>query len=199
MGNIKITTKDIETPLFNNELFSQKYMEQLKEVLCHSKFWKTIYDNCESIVEVTDYYNLVTQTTRMGVTFFDWWLELENPVEIAKFIESRPTNEMKLEHIDKIIKKNMTGKYPNPLPKNDEYKTFEGRWRAKRCANGNWVYGFLKEDKNGRQYILNENSFCEQANIITGYKYAELAFIVPETLERYPVDKEPEYINNEEE
>ena len=67
----------------------------------------------------------------------------------------------------------------------------DGRYRARRNKNSNFVYGFLIKDKNGKILgILNENT----PYYFDGrFSYAELAFIDASTLEKWCEDAPAEY------
>lgn len=66
-----------------------------------------------------------------------------------------------------------------------------GRYRARRNKNSNFVYGFLIKDKDGKILgILNENT----PYYFNGrFSYAELAFIDTSTLEKWHEDAPAEY------
>ena len=97
--------------------------------------------------------------------------------------------------------KTITQSLPFPRPKaHKDTVVVEGRWRARRSRGGQFVYGFLIVNLEGKiQGILNENTRYEQET--RGDEdpdYAELAWIDQDTIEKWADDAPAEFFTGEE-
>lgn len=89
-------------------------------------------------------------------------------------------------------------KYPRPNAKCKDETIVEGRWRARRSINGQFVYGFLVKIGHRVDGILNENSWYKRDIKDEGWPYySELANINSTTLEPWDEDKDAVYDTDE--
>jgi hypothetical protein len=94
----------------NNPLFSQDFMISLKTSLCsgaiwNNLFWQIVYDNSELIEDVTDYFLYLSYVSRMGLNDIFEWVQKEDPIKIATFINSNSSSIERETHIKEIKEK----------------------------------------------------------------------------------------------